>query len=78
MFFRKITTFIFVVLFFQFNLSIAPADECENFYEAIQKKDIISYPQVKRKDIGIFFDYNWNKKKKQHRYKKTFRKVSYS
>ena len=63
MFFRKITTFIFVVLFFQFNLSIAPADECENFYEAIQKKDIISYPQVKRKDIGIFFDYNWNKKK---------------
>ncbi len=52
---------LFALIFFQSNFFFAKADECKNFYDAVLKKDNIVFPEIKRKDLAIFFDYQWNK-----------------
>ena len=41
---------------------MASADECEDFYEAVLKKNNIPFPEIKKNDLAIFFDYEWIKK----------------
>ena len=62
MIFCRLVIFFFIFLFFQTNLFLASADECENFYEAVLKKNNIPFPDIKKNDLAIFFDYEWIKK----------------
>ena len=62
MIFCRLVIFFFIFLFFQTNLFLASADECEDFYEAVLKKNNIPFPDIKKNDLAIFFDYEWIKK----------------
>ena len=62
MIFCRLVIFFFIFLFFQTNLFLASADECKNFYEAVLKKNNIPFPNIKKNDLAIFFDYEWIKK----------------
>ena len=62
MIFCRLVIFFFIFLFFQTNLFLASAEECDDFYEAVLKKDNIPFPDIKKNDLAIFFDYEWIKK----------------
>ena len=59
--FYRLVTLLFALIFFQSNFFFVKADECKNFYDAVLKNDNIVFPDIKRKDLAIFFDYQWNK-----------------
>ena len=61
MIFCRLVIFFFIFLFFQTNLFLSSAEECDDFYEAVLKKDNIPFPEIKKNDLAIFFDYQWNK-----------------
>ena len=62
MIFCRLFLIFFIFLFFQSNLFLASADECDDFYEAVLKKNNIPFPSIKKNDLAIFFDYEWIKK----------------
>ena len=56
MIFCRLIIFFFIFLFFQTNLFLASADECEDFYEAVLKKNNIPFPDIKKNDLARFMD----------------------
>ena len=52
--------FVFVLLQGQF-FSIAIADTCKNYYEALVKLDTGTYPSEKVNNLGIYWDYKWDR-----------------
>ena len=59
--FYRLVTLLFALIFFQSNFFFVKADECKNFYDGVLKNDNIVFPDIKRKDLAIFFDYQWTK-----------------
>ena len=60
--FYRLVILLFALIFFQSNFFFVKADECKNFYDAVLKKDNIVFPEIKKNDLAIFFDYEWIKK----------------
>ncbi len=51
--------FVFIVLNSQI-FSSAIADTCKSFYESVLQLDTHIYPTTKTKNLGIYFDYDWD------------------
>jgi len=63
MFCRRIALVFFVSVLLQGQFfSSAIADTCKNFYEALVQLDTDTYPSEKVNDLGIYWDYKWDKK----------------
>ena len=55
--------FVFILLQSQF-LSTAVADTCKNFYKALVQLDTNIYPSEKVNNLGIYWDYKWDRETK--------------
>ena len=77
MFYRRVALvfFVFVLLQGQF-LSTAVADTCKDFYKALVQLDTNIYPSEKVNDLGIYWDYKWDRETKRQRETGIFRNPS--
>ena len=55
---------VFILLQSQF-LSTAVADTCKDFYKALVQLDTNTYPSEKVNNLGIYWDYKWDRKTKK-------------
>jgi len=57
---RLVIVLIFSLFFQQQFSSSTIADTCKDFYDEVTKKEQINFPYLKRNDLGIFFNYEWD------------------
>ena len=62
MFNKKIFVFLYSFLLLQFQFfSPVFADTCKDFYKALAQLDTDIYPSEKINDLGIYWDYKWDR-----------------
>ena len=62
MFLKRVIIFFFCFLFLQSQfLSNAIADTCKDFYKAVTEQAEVTIPFEEIIDLGIYFNYDWDK-----------------